>query len=358
MQSDNRSTSCPSVFATLPECVYKEQPAPYSSLSSLPPRSHFQNFTLATDPMATTSAEKTAEFAKLFDLFEMLANRRSRRTPATGSTLDDTCAITVPADLEPVFRSLATAVPPRQPLSGRARRNTVAALGRTTFPDDDDSDSDVESVAKFPLGKTYTFTFKMMIHKLYQADESSTSQLAEKEQVKKVEAAASPPVADGHVRFKAEVTVGGKKTMPLAPSRTRSHSVAGPSRMVANTRAPSATSATPPPITLHDDARAVKKRCIGRRKSVSGPLSPASPVGEGWIYDCRRLFRRDSRARHRRNHHLHPSYPSAAAIPVAQTGTRKIGSAPRRVVSAITKTVEAAAVESAPRTCTKRRLSE
>ncbi|KAJ7606142.1 hypothetical protein DFH06DRAFT_1019470 [Mycena polygramma] len=321
--------------------------------------------------MATTSAEKTAEFAKLFDLFEMLANRRSRRTPATGSTLDDTCAITVPADLEPVFRSLATAVPPRQPLSGRARRNTVAALGRTTFPDDDDSDSDVESVAKFPLGKTYTFTFKMMIHKLYQADEWAQKvrdvlkksqieykPLAEKEQVKKVEAAASPPVADGRVRFKAEVTVGGKKTMPLAPSRTRSHSVAGPSRMVANTRAPSATSATPPPITLHDDARAVKKRCIGRRKSVSGPLSPASPVGEGWIYDAA-----VSSAEIRERVTVGTTTSTPAIRPrqryqSLQTGTRKIGSAPRRVVSAITKTVEGAAVESAPRTCTKRRLSE
>ncbi|KAJ6493548.1 hypothetical protein C8R47DRAFT_410639 [Mycena vitilis] len=319
---------------------------------------------------ATTSAEKTAEFAKLFDLFEMLANRRSRRT-ATGSTLDDTCAITVPADLEPVFRSLATTVPPRQPLSGRARRNTVAALGRTTFPDDNDSDSDVESVAKFPLGKTYTFTFKMMIHKLYQADEWAEKvrdvlkksqieykPLAEKEQVKKVEAAASPPVADGRVRFKAEVTVGGKKIMPLAPSRPRSHSVAGPSRMVANIRAPSAAAATPPPIALHDDARAVKKRCIGRRKSVTGPLSPASPVGEGWIYDAAIS---SAEIRERVTVETTTSTPAIRPRPryqSLQTGTRKIGSAPRRVVSAITKTVEAAAVESAPRTCTKRRISE
>ncbi|KAJ7898403.1 hypothetical protein B0H13DRAFT_2337453 [Mycena leptocephala] len=273
-----------------------------------------------------TSPEKTAEFAKLFDLFEMLANRRSR-IAATGSTLDDTRAIPIPADLESVFRSLATTVVPlRQSPSNRSRRNT------------------------FPLGKTYTFTFKMMIHKLYQVDEWAQKvrdvlkksqieykPLAEREEVKKVETDASP-VAAGRVHFKAE------------PFHRR------PSKIAANARAPSAalTVAT----TVQDDVRAVKKRCIGRRKSVSGPLSPASPIGEGWIYDaaissaeireripveCTTTFTPVTRPR--------PRYQSL------QTGSRKMGFGPRRIVSAIT-TNDGVVVHSTPRISTKRRLSE
>ncbi|KAJ7890566.1 hypothetical protein B0H14DRAFT_1109791 [Mycena olivaceomarginata] len=329
------------------------------------------------------SAEKTAEFAKLFDLFEMLANRRARAAATGGSTsLDDTHAIPIPADLEPVFRSLATVVPPRQPLSGRARRNTVAALGRTTYPDtdaDDDtaSDSDdVESVAKFPLGKTYTFTFKMMIHKLYQVDEWAQKvrdvlkrsqieykPLAEREVVKKV--AAEAPAGEGRVHFKAEVTVGGKKkTMPLAPSRTRSHSVAGPSRTPAHTRAPSTSAALPVPATIPDDARAVKKRCIGRRKSVSGPLSPASPLGEGWIYDAA-ISSAEVRERERVTVEITPNFTSMARprprYQSLQSSGRKMASGPRRIVSAATTATipnAAAAVDSAPRISTKRRIPE
>ncbi|KAF7356610.1 hypothetical protein MVEN_00995100 [Mycena venus] len=316
------------------------------------------------------SAEKTAEFAKLFDLFEMLASRRSRMAAAGSTSLDDTHAIPIPADLEPVVRSLAHTVPSRQPLCGRARRNTVAVLGRTTSADsDDDTDSDVESVAKFPLGKTYTFTFKMMIHKLYQVDEWAEKvrdvlkrsqiqykPLAEREEVKKVEAAVAAPVAEGRVHFKTEVTIGGKKALPLAPSRTRSHSVAGPSRLTANLRAsPATTLAT----TIPDEARAVKKRCIGRRKSVSGPLSPASPIGEGWIYDAA-----ISSAEVRERVHvettptLTPVTRPRPRYQSLQTGSRKMGFGPRRIVSAITANDGATAVDSAPRIAAKRRLSE
>ncbi|KAJ7180647.1 hypothetical protein C8R46DRAFT_1318742 [Mycena filopes] len=328
--------------------------------------------------MATTTssaADKNAEFAKLFDLFEMLANRRSRMA-ATGCAPDDTHAIAIPADLEPVFRSLATVVPPRGPAS-RGRRNTVAALGRTTLPDsDNDSLSDAESVAKFPLGKTYTFTFKMMIHKLYQVDEWAEKvrdvlkrsqidykplALAEQEEVKvkKVQSVATAPVAEGRVHFKPEVTVGGKKSIPLAHGRLRSQSVAFPGRVSTSPRIPLPT----PPALIQDDARAIKKRCTGRRKSVSGgPLSPATPVGEGWIYDaavsstevCERVpFRVETTASFTPVTRPRQRYQSL------QTGSRKMDFGPRRIVSAIaTKEVTATASETAPRTSTKRRLSE
>ncbi|KAF7370612.1 hypothetical protein MSAN_00694200 [Mycena sanguinolenta] len=326
-----------------------------------------------------TSPEKTAEFARLFQLFEMLATRRSRMA-ATGSTsLDDTHAIPIPAELEPVFRSLATVVPPRQPalsLSGRVRRNTVAALGRTTYPDSDndndsDSGSDVESVAKFPLGKTYTFTFKMMIHKLYQVDEwaqkvrdvLARSQieykpLAERQEVKKADAPAAAPVSPepGRVHFKTDVTVGGRKsTIPLAASRTRRHSNAGPCRVVATATAHTrATPSTAAPIS--DDARAVKKRCIGRRKSLSGPLSPASPVGEGWIYDAAIS---SAEVRERVRVEATPTFvPIIRPRPRYQSlesGNKKLGFGPRRIVSAAVGTSNTGA-ETAPRISAKRRL--
>ncbi|KAJ6518787.1 hypothetical protein C8R45DRAFT_807950 [Mycena sanguinolenta] len=301
-----------------------------------------------------TSPEKTTDFARLFQLFEMLATRRSRMA-ATGSTsLDDTHAIPIPAELEPVFRSLATVIPPRQPPpshSGRARRNTVAALGRTKYLDSDsdndsDSDSDVESVAKFPLGKAYTFTFKMMIHKLYQVDEWAQKvrdvlersqieykPLAERQDVKKADAPAVAPVSPepGRVHFKAEVTIGGKKTtMPLAASRARRNS--------------------------NDDARAVKKRCIGRRKSVSGPLSPASPAGEGWIYDAAIS---SAEVRERVRVETTPTFvPIIRSRPRYQSlesGNKKLGFGSRRIVSAAVDNTNVGA-EGAPRTSTKRRL--
>ncbi|KAJ7504405.1 hypothetical protein B0H11DRAFT_515705 [Mycena galericulata] len=315
---------------------------------------------------SSPSDDKRAEFAKLFDLFEMLATRRSRVT-ATQSILDDTRTIPVPAELEPVFRSLATVVPPR---SGRPRRNTVAAFGRTTYPDtdsdasDSDSDVDIESVAKFPLGKTYSFTFKMMIHKLYQVDEWAQKvrdvlkrsqieykPLAEQAPVRKGEAV--HPFADGRVHFKGEVRVGSNKSIPLAEGRPRSHSAA--SKAAASTSVRSQGSAVPTG-TLH----AVKKRCIGRRKSLCGVFSPTAPVGEGWIYDAavssaevRERVPIETTADFAAAPHPRPRYQSL------QTGTRRMGSGPRRIVSAITTaSVDAKTVTAAPRASTKRRLSQ
>lgn len=46
----------------------------------------------------------------------------------------------------------------------------MASANRTTAADSDE-DEDEESLAKFPLGKKYPFTFKLMVHKLYRVDE-------------------------------------------------------------------------------------------------------------------------------------------------------------------------------------------
>ncbi|KAJ7281552.1 hypothetical protein C8J57DRAFT_1056322 [Mycena rebaudengoi] len=326
-------------------------------------------------PSTTTPADaRTAEFAKLFDLFEMLATRRSRMTVAE-SIVDDTRTIPVPADLEPVFRSLATVVTPRQSATSRPRRNTVAALGRTTpFPDDSDSDDsdDVESVAKFPLsGKTYSFTFKMMIHKLYQVDEWAqkvrdvlkksqieykplAEQTMEKRTSDTVVEGNALVVTDGRVHFKAEVPVGsGKKSLPL---RRHSVAVAGKTAAVA-ARLPATTTTTAP-----EDVRAVKKRCIGRRKSASGAVAePEARISGGWVYDAA-ISSVEVRARPTIEtttcfHQPRPRYQSL------QSGGKRIGFTTRRIISETTtkEAVGAAAdlsAASAPRTSTKRRLTE
>ncbi|KAF7308790.1 hypothetical protein MKEN_01078400 [Mycena kentingensis (nom. inval.)] len=258
---------------------------------------------------STTSSQKNAEFAKLFDLFETLATRRSCKTPLTEADLDDTHTIPVPVELESVFNKLSNIVPPR---GTRARRNTVA----TTVPEvDEDSDAETEkeSIAKFPLQRMYKFTFRKMIHHLYQKQEWATKvrdvlkaskleykSLAEIEAEAKTlpvattEAVTSPITPDGRVHFHTEVKIGGgKKTAPLVlQGRRRAASISGPSRdrrgLTSPTSPTHAIFRSPPtsPIQNHgaaEDTRAVKKRCIGRRKSVGGLES--TPSG-GWLYDA------------------------------------------------------------------------
>ncbi|KAJ7066607.1 hypothetical protein C8F01DRAFT_981321 [Mycena amicta] len=260
---------------------------------------------------SSSTAEKNAEFAKLFDLFEMLATRRSRKTPLTEADLDDTQTIPnyqrlstfmgfgFPDELESVFRKLSNIVPPRAGPATRARRNTVAAPGHQV---DNDGDSEGEQeMAKFPLGRTHAFTFRKMIHHLYQVDEWA-SKVRDVLQRSKLEyksladrqleepSRETTPDAPGRVHFKTEVQIGGrgKKTVPLVlQGRRRAHSIGGSSRRWPT----SPTSPTPKnantvtPVVARisgDDTRAVKKRCIGRRKSVTGP----APCGEGWFYDA------------------------------------------------------------------------
>ncbi|KAF7309794.1 Deacetylase sirtuin-type domain-containing protein [Mycena indigotica] len=259
--------------------------------------------TMAPTSTSTTTADKNAEFAKLFDLFEMLATRRSRKTPLTDADLDDTQTIPVPTELESVFRKLSNnlnIVPPRA--TGRARRNTVAGVAKKSQvnADSESDETDAESMAKFPLGRTHAFTFRKMIHHLYQAEEWGTKvrevlqrskleykSLAEQTTTgpatKETESTINTtPHVPGRVYFKTEVKVSGKKPAPLAvQGRRRAHSIGGLSSRRSLPTSP--TSPTPPARALDDKgARATKKRCIGRRKSVAGLEGHA----DGWFYDA------------------------------------------------------------------------
>lgn len=256
-----------------------------------------------------TSESRTAEFARLFDLFERLASRKSR-TRADESNMDDVRSMTLPPDLAPVVNSLASLVGARKyegssnqkkKNGGRTRRNTVAT-GSRNAQDMDSDEEDEESLAKFPLGKKYPFTFKLMLHKLYQLDDwaQKVKEVLERSQIEYKplserekegqrgafegqEVEEERKKQDGRVHFKAG-TISGSRRPTVRP---RSHSVIalgkGRDAIPLNHSPKSPKPRTP----AEDDIRAVKKRCVGRRKSLSGPLtSEVGRIGGGWVYDA------------------------------------------------------------------------
>ncbi|KAF8074675.1 hypothetical protein FPV67DRAFT_592430 [Lyophyllum atratum] len=253
------------------------------------------------------SESKTAEFARLFDLFERLASRKSRTCPEDDH-LDDIRSMPLPPDLAPVINSLASLVGARRnegeinhktKTGGRARRNTVTALSRNTNDmDSSNDDDDDESLASFPLGKKYPFTFKLMLHKLYQLDDwaqkvkevLARSQIEykplaerEAEDEARVGKEQEEKKQEGRVHFKAGTAAGSRR-----PSvRPRSHSVFAP---VKGRDGVSLTPALKSPrlrVTVEEDVRAVKKRCVGRSRSFSGPMTgEIGRIGGGWVYDA------------------------------------------------------------------------
>ncbi|KAJ3849614.1 hypothetical protein EV368DRAFT_315, partial [Lentinula lateritia] len=236
---------------------------------------------------------KNAEFAHLFELFEKLASRRTRATDES-PVMDDTNILSIPLDLQPVFRNLATLVTPRTiSASGRrGRRNTVAVPSGST---DIDPDTDTESVAKFPMGKQYPFKFKMMLHKLYELDDwgkkvREVLERSQKEYKPLAETVSNQPeirdkereeengiggVEDVHIGIESGVNSPPKRT-----GRPRGYTVAssGGKWKEAVPRSMGLASRVQP----RDDERAVKKRCVGRRKSMSGM------IGEfpNWVFNA------------------------------------------------------------------------
>ena len=47
----------------------------------------------------------------------------------------------------------------------------MASANQSPVDSDHNSNEDRELLARFPLGKTYQFMFKLMVHKLYQVNE-------------------------------------------------------------------------------------------------------------------------------------------------------------------------------------------
>ncbi|KAG2125061.1 hypothetical protein DEU56DRAFT_873181 [Suillus clintonianus] len=224
----------------------------------------------------TKTNPKTAEFARLFKLFDRIATRRARGSTELAISMDDVTA--VPAEFAPVLKKLSTVLSLRaqrdqechRKLTGRPRRNTVAVS--PTIQNDIDMVEDVGSPT-FPLEEHHPFTFKLMLHKLYNIDEWAekvkSAVEASKEQFK--------PLAERMHEAMREGT-GKERVVKRNIARSRSQSVLNPkSKGKAVSREQVPTS----PARTNDFSRVLKKRCVGRRKSISGPLA-----GGVWIYDA------------------------------------------------------------------------
>ncbi|KAG1732365.1 hypothetical protein EDB19DRAFT_1734337 [Suillus lakei] len=206
----------------------------------------------------TKTNPKTAEFARLFELFDRIATRRARGSTELAISMDDIQA--VPTEFAPVLKNLSTVLSLRaqrdqerlRKTMVRPRRNTVGVASTTQNAIDV-----VEDVGSptFPLEEHHPFTFKLMLHKLYNVDE-----WAEK------------------VKSAVEASKEQERAIRRNVARSRSQSVINPkSKGKAVSREQVPTS----PAHANDFSRVLKKRCVGRRKSISGPLA-----GGVWVYDA------------------------------------------------------------------------
>ncbi|KAL0574136.1 hypothetical protein V5O48_007825 [Marasmius crinis-equi] len=258
--------------------------------------------------------KKTSDFAHLFELFDQLTSRRGK------SGGDDLHSVPVPEDLEPVFRNLVTLVGartrtqtqtrPKPPGASRGRRKTVSVAGGSGGVLES-SDSEEESTPEFPRdGKQYPFTFKMMLHKLYELEEwgKKVKDILEKSQseYKSLALQHGDEKSSGdsitgcsdvrndtstgrRVEFAVERIIPKKTNMnPIKGSgRPRSQTVAstnGNDRMKENDNRNGTGFAgrvsTPRKNATAElgDTRVTKKRCIGRRKSFGEK--------NDWFYDA------------------------------------------------------------------------
>ncbi|THU92970.1 hypothetical protein K435DRAFT_840403 [Dendrothele bispora CBS 962.96] len=312
----------------------------------------------SSSPLSIRS-NKTTDFAHLLELFDKLAShgQNANATTSSGpissftskfasetrgessSLLDNVHSLTVPSDLKPIFRNLASLVGPRtwqargdkRLLSGeaptptllktRGRRKTISAgpctgssstdvggddvIGRKNDTDaeeleekEDGDEADAESRVKFGLGRSRPFTFKMMLHKLYELDEwgkkvkeilersqNEFKPLAEKskETPKRARAKTVTTFSDVRLPLGTRRTADYLKEAPQVhlgdavrdksptkpPRRPRSHTVS-----TTIGRSGDAGPRTAPPVVVpqdnREDLRTVKKRCVGRRKSTTG----------------------------------------------------------------------------------------
>ncbi|KAG1860278.1 hypothetical protein DFJ58DRAFT_726064 [Suillus subalutaceus] len=209
----------------------------------------------------TKNNPKAAEFARLFELFDRIATRRARGSTELAITMDDIQS--VPAEFAPVLNDLSAVLSLRaqrdqerlRKPTGRPRRNTVGVA--PTMQNGIDVAEDMGSPT-FPLEEHHPFTFKLMLHKLYNADEWA-------EKVKK--------------RMQKVMKEGtGKERVGRNIARARSQSVINPK---SKGKAHSREQVPASPARANDFSRVLKKRCVGRRKSISGPLA-----GGVWVYDA------------------------------------------------------------------------
>lgn len=242
-----------------------------------------------TAPSAAYTNPSTAEFARLFDIFDRVATRRARaiagNTPNDVISVDDIA--NVPAEFAPVLKRLSTVLSMRAEgdcghrtsttatAANKSRRNTVsgavdAAISEAAAQETEDVES-----PSFPLVERYPFTFKLMLHKLYDleewADKVKNALEASKSQFK--------PLAEKINNAVREATGKERVAVRKGVTRSRSHSTLGTGGTRSRISRERERMAS---MEQNGDNRALKKRCVGRRKSVSGNMA----AGSVWVYDA------------------------------------------------------------------------
>ncbi|KAI9510032.1 hypothetical protein F5148DRAFT_965606, partial [Russula earlei] len=242
---------------------------------------------------------KSAEFARLYYFFEKLTQPRSRGTiqnpeSAPRETMADG---PVPDDFGPLLKNLSAILTKDEPVDGDALEASEAEVSipetpmtalASTFaisqsslpasPTDSVSDPASRAQTRFPLReKRYPFTFKLLLHKLYNLDEWAAK-------VQEVLAASQE-------QFRSLSSTPASSGSSSTSSGTVNDNGAGATRSYGSPRATFSSSdiittasaqtgrAKPRPS---QPSRAVKKRIVNRRRSTSG--LEVGRLGE-WMYD-------------------------------------------------------------------------
>ena len=305
--------------------------------------------TSTTTPTRTTPYEKSAEFARLYYFFEKLTQPRSReRIQDQESTLsrETTGDGPVPEDIAPLLKNLsailtkdepedgdvlgtceaqvsipetsmtamASTFPATSPLpapilpnsanhaSTRPRRYTVAGSsaqmqmqsGPSVRTPVGQGTVGVHQT-RFPLGvKRYPFTFKLLLHKLYDLEDWAAKVqevlAASQEQFRSLNSTPSSSGSDGiSDRARSPSSPGvtftsplfGEPSSPLEPPPARRRRA----QSVLKTKANDVVSRSGPGMTASppQPSRAVKRRIVNRRRSTNG--LGIGKLGE-WMYDA------------------------------------------------------------------------
>lgn len=158
------------------------------------------------------------------------------------------------------------------------------------------------SLAKFPMEKQRPFTFKLMLHKLYGREDWIKKVQEALEQSKREYKPLSECLDDTRKgRFGEDRDREGTKGVDRGES-VRVRFTLGSGRGQAGQTTSGCGRQRSLSVATHSTdemaretegkggiARAVKKRCVGRRKSLNGPLNGSEEVGGAgrvWIYDA------------------------------------------------------------------------
>ncbi|KAN0115636.1 hypothetical protein V8E52_006755 [Russula decolorans] len=297
----------------------------------------------ATTPTRTTPYEKSAEFARLYYFFEKLTQPRSReRIQDQESTLSRETAADgpVPEDIAPLLKNLSAILTKDEPEDGDALgigetqvsipETPMTALASTfpttspppappapAFPNFADhastrprrytvaGQSAVVHQTRFPLGvKRYPFTFKLLLHKLYDLEDwaAKVQQVlaTSQEQFRSLNSTPSSRSGSGS----GSISSDGAPRSPSSPGVTftsplfatpssplesplaRRRRVQSISKIKANDNVSRSGPGPGPGMTARpppQPSRAVKRRIVNRRRSTNG--LGIGKLGE-WTYDA------------------------------------------------------------------------